>query len=156
MTRRTRRCTTCWARTAIENPFRSAAPNTKNAKTGDLPRPFGDGAEELGYPGFFAANMSFDSTGEVHAGVYTRGEIRAPDRMMYLVDSYAGETIGNNGDFNVAFDWKGKTCEVDFRYSGDTCLMLFLDGHTDQQGFWTNLEQLQENRRIKVTDVTTN
>ena len=40
--------------------------------------------------------------------------------------------------------------EVDFRYTGDTCLMMFLDGHLEQQGIWGTIDELEGD----VTDPT--
>ncbi|MCZ6734754.1 MAG: prepilin-type N-terminal cleavage/methylation domain-containing protein, partial [Planctomycetota bacterium] len=89
----------------LENPFRSAALNKRNAPAGSGtgpapigdagPTPFGSGAQEIGRPGYFAANNFFNADQEVdsEARFYTTGQIKAPERSMYLVDSVAGETI---------------------------------------------------------------
>jgi prepilin-type N-terminal cleavage/methylation domain-containing protein len=45
----------------LDNPFRSAVDNTQNMPNGDLPTPFGTGAQEKGLPGYFAANDFFDA-----------------------------------------------------------------------------------------------
>jgi type II secretory pathway pseudopilin PulG len=155
------------------NPFRSSAKNTRNTQGVTAPSdpvPFGEGATEQGLPGYFAANMSFDSTGIAHEGYLANGEIRAPARVLYLVDSFVGETIGPRPDGSSSFEeafliepttefsqdgGPNPNVEVDFRY-GDLCLMLFLDGHVGQQSPWTTLRNLQQDREVKVTDVTNN
>lgn len=146
----------------FESPLRSAAPNTLNVAIGsglgDGPKPFGSGAAEVGLPGFFAANNFFLQKGvnDVDPETWwTTGQIRVPERSMYLVDSYAGETIDPiPGPYDN--ESTPKTIEVDFRYSG-VCLMLFLDGHIDAtQVPWTNLADLQGQRRIKVQNLDKN
>ena len=132
-----------------DNVFRSKATNSKDVVGGTGPRPFGTGAQESHLPGFFAANNFFDSRPSTGNHWYTNGQIKAPDRSMYLVDSYAGETIDPGTP--AVWDVRGGTAEVDFRYS-DMCLMLFLDGHTAQQGPWTDLAGLEGSRRIRVTN----
>ena len=101
---------------------------------------------------------------------------------MYLVDSFAGLTIGGGpSDEQATFDafltqdvgsalrldgsgsgstpGVNATQEVDYRYSGgDACLMLFLDGHTELVSRFTNLRELQggdglPGRGIRVTDL---
>jgi prepilin-type processing-associated H-X9-DG protein len=143
-----------------KNPVRSAAANTRKLRTGsalnsqDSPTPFGPGAVQHGLPGFFAANQFFDSRLVGNTNWFTTGQIRTPDRSLYLVDSWAGETIedepyyfeeGTTGDIANAF-------HVDFRYS-DTCLILFLDGHVEPEGRWTTFDELVNNRRVKVQDL---
>ena len=131
------------------NVFRSKANNSKDIVNGTGPKPFGNGAQESSLPGFFAANNFFDSRlGGANRWV-TNGQIKAPDRSLYLVESYAGETIDPQDA--AAWDVQNGTAEVDFRYSG-VCLMLFLDGHTSQEGPWTNLAGLEGARRIRVTN----
>ena len=114
------------------------------------PKPFGDGAQETGYPGYFAANDFFDSTGEDDRWV-TNAQIRFPAQSMYLVDSFVGEVIA---DEPVPFDdtKDPSTLEVDFRY-GDMCLMLFLDGHVEAETVWMDLDELSK-RRVRVTELT--
>ena len=76
---------------------------------------------------------------------------------MYLVDSLAGETIEDDIDpwhANIAVAESDSTCEVDFRYSGATALMLFLDGHTQSVGRWKHLEELWKVRKIRVQELT--
>jgi hypothetical protein len=53
---------------------------------------------------------------------------------------------------------------VDFRYPGETCLMLMLDGHVEQQTRFEHLadgtapdedyDDLEEDRGVRVTDLT--
>lgn len=139
----------------LANPLRSAAENTLDFMSigmsgggggigdgnPDLPKPFGDGAKEAGIAGFFAANNFFNSTGE-EGRWFTTAQIKIPENSMYLVDSFAGEVIE---DAPEPFDRSllDKTIEVDFRYTGNTCLMLFLDGHVSPQGQWKNIDDLQ-------------
>ncbi|MDG2424701.1 MAG: type II secretion system protein [Phycisphaerales bacterium] len=158
-----------------------------------LPKPFGGGAWEKGLPGFFAANNFFDArsqrdqSGDLQGSTVdryvTHGQLISPSSSMYLVDSFAGLTIGGNPndeeatarafaiqDFdNVAILNDGResvrldgdaTQEVDLRYGGgEGCLMLFLDGHVDMISRFSGLRQLQggegvsENRGIRVTDL---
>lgn len=166
-----------------------------------LPLPRGSGAWERGMPGFFAANNFFDSrSARDVSGIeadskadrtWAEGQIKAPARSLYLVDSFAGETIGGTpgflgtsnyttqqvdyytdtaSSFHVAAEQmdsvdgesstpEGGQCdqEVDFRYGGQ-CLMLFLDGHVDQQERWSSLWDLegrdgQPGRGIRILDL---
>jgi len=135
----------------FDNTLRAAAPNTRDAP-GDsvdaLPTPFGSGAAEVGYPGFFAANDFFAAgwPGVSGGAFFSNGQIRFPDRSMYLVDSFYGETILPAPEpFDVSLDVPGDgTGEVDFRYgNGELCLMLFLDGHVDPEGRWETIDDLE-------------
>ena len=159
-----------------------------------LPKPFGAGAWEKGYPGYFAANNFFDARSERDQSVdfetgskidrfLTYGQIRDPARSMYLVDSFAGVTIGGNqqnesatvdafhvqdvdsvgtldGTLTTLSSSLDSTQEVDLRYAGGSaCLMLFLDGHVEQVGRFGGLGELQgqgggtSGRGIRVTDL---
>ncbi len=154
----------------FEDPFRSAAPNTRDvrlsfgggpsigggAKHG--PKPFFDGAQESGLPGYFAANDYFATGG--FAGWKSMGEITVPEQSMYLVDSFAGEVIGGSDDeAREAFQAvdtstapvRPGTGEVDFRYNG-MCLMLFLDGHLEPQTQWNEICDLEgpDGRGIRI------
>jgi prepilin-type N-terminal cleavage/methylation domain-containing protein len=160
----------------IENPLRSKANNTRNmtATSGlsfdsstpmPVALPFGTGAREQGYPGFFAANQWFDSRANRYR---SNGEIALPSRSMYLIDSFAGEVIGerNSDDgtcaaFNFVPTGTGggpfgsggsptATGQVDFRYVGETCLILFMDGHAEPIGRFEKLKELEEKRRVRV------
>lgn len=148
------------------NVLRSAASNSKDLDGGDgLAKPFGTGAAERGRPGFFAANNFFnadpgsptfnDALGS-QQGFWTTGQIKAPDRSMYLVDSFAGEVIEDEPEpyLRVAVPPPDpETLEVDFRYSG-VCLMLFLDGHVGPEGMWKDLMELQTKRQIRIQNLT--
>jgi len=148
------------------NVLRSAASNSKDLAGGDgLAKPFGTGAAERGLPGFFAANNffnadpfspTFNETPGSQQGFWTTGQIKAPDRSMYLVDSFAGEVIEARAEPYqrvVVAPGGPETLEVDFRYSG-VCLMLFLDGHVGPEGMWTNLLELQTKRQVRITHLT--
>ena len=157
----------------LANPFRSAAQNTLDysppaggsgigGQNQGIPKPFGQGAKEAGRPGFFAANNFFNSTGD-DGKWFTTAQIRAPESSMYLVDSFAGEVIDaawEPYDRNPGTN----TIEVDFRYTGNTCLMLFLDSHVGPQGKWKNIDELQgdpnvdgdNGRGIRIQNLTSN
>jgi hypothetical protein len=149
--------------------------------------PYGAGAGEKGLPGYFAANNFFnaDATGTdgrdptrllpgqnpggTPPPLYTHGQIRMPERSMYLVDSFAGEVIQPWADRykpaievgqNDPTQGIDSEIQVDFRYS-DLCLMLFLDGHSETQTRWTGIEELEgyadnpadyepTNRRVRI------
>lgn len=143
-----------------KNPFRSTVEMKKPLKSTDdisasLPRPFGPGASstEAGQLGYFAANDFFDATpasgspAGTQGNWYTNATIRRPNQSMYLVDSRAGETIPL-----LDASWKPDTadCEIDFRYVGDSCAMLFMDGHVTTEGKWTDLNDLERSRQIRV------
>ena len=154
-----------------DSPFRSMALNSRDymieaSTLGDGPTPYGSGATEAGLPGYFAANDFFnarpDAPDEYDADGnsppptgrwFSTGQIRAPARSMYLVDSFAGAVISpgslDNGVFVAeAFDntvdpaTGYRSIQVDFRYNGNA-LMLFLDGHIDPVAPWEDLEGLQ-------------
>ncbi|MHC4107079.1 MAG: type II secretion system protein [Planctomycetota bacterium] len=152
------------------NVLRSVAPNSRDFRGGDgIPKPFGTGAAEASLPGFFAANNFFNADPESPTfnnctgsqnGFWTTGQIKAPDRSMYLVDSFAGETIEDDPEpFLAAPGPVGTggttpTLEVDFRYSG-VCLMLFLDGHVAAIGPWDDICDLEGpgGRGIRIRDL---
>jgi len=147
------------------NPLRASAPNSRDFEGGDgIAKPFGCGAQEAGVQGYFAANNFFNTDPAAipcggtpqYTGWYVNGQIKKPDRSMYLVDSLAGETIEPiDAPFMTDMAVLPHTLEVDFRYSG-ACLMLFLDGHSSPQTPWANLADLQGSRRIKVTNLLNN
>ena len=129
------------------SPFWSAAQNTFNSPLGtdtSLPRPFGDGAQDVGKPGHFAANNFFDARpgGIGHIAI---GQIKVPDRSVYLVDSVAGEIIEDEPDpWNIIPDGADDLCEIDFRYN-ETCLMMMLDGSYKTTGeSWDKLDDLED------------
>jgi type II secretory pathway pseudopilin PulG len=167
------------------NPFRSTGINTRNfVPTGSQGNPgnFGDSVavNEAGLPGFFAANDFFDARPEEGAddgsGVgsignwYTTGQIRAPERSMYLVDSFAGPTIAPRPEpFDSVRDANNRTTiEVDFRRYNGVVLMLFLDGSVSVEPEWTDICDLEchpdgncncndadyRNRGIRISDLT--
>ncbi len=145
----------------VDHVLRSSANNTRPAPQytdpAALPKPFGPGGDHSGYPGYFAANSFFNSTENSNDNWYKNGQIKAPDQGIYLIDSLAGEVIEDDIEpwhANMAVAESDSTCEVDFRYSGDTCLMLFLDGHTKPVGRWKNLEELWTIRKIRVQELT--
>jgi type II secretory pathway pseudopilin PulG len=139
-----------------ENPFRSAAPNgiVPGGAVGALP--YGDGIkdEERGTPGYFAANDFFnaDPSSPVFSGWFVTGQIRAPSRSLYAVDSFYGEIIDA---LPRPWDVEGGAQEVEFRYA-DSCLMLMLDGSVKPEGKWASLSDLEYKRRIRVTNLTQN
>ncbi len=159
----------------LANPLRAAASNSKQALEGGTLTPFGNGADALNIPGFFAANDFFNARPDApplpgdtvtpDLGYWlTNGQIRVPDRSMYLVDSFYGEIIEPDADAygilvnSGSGDGPTKSAldpddigEVDFRYSG-TCLMLFLDGHIENVGPWPSLDFLQNSLRINITN----
>ena len=159
----------------INNPFRSAAANTQGtpgARLGALPMPYGCGATEEGLPGFFGANNFFNAdpdaidctTGNpLNAEWFTTGQIRLPERSMYLVDSFAGEVIQDDPlPFQVVSSGPvgpggqvPATTEVDFRYN-DSCLMLFLDGHVEPVIPWDEICDLEgpQGRGIRIRHLT--
>ncbi|MCH2151875.1 MAG: type II secretion system GspH family protein [Phycisphaerales bacterium] len=157
-----------------------------------LPKPFGAGAWEKGLPGFFAANNFFSAQSELDldpgsngSGIdryVTTGQLKGPAQSMYLVDSFAGLTIGGDptneqatvdafltqdvndigiisGGSDSIDNSADATQEVDFRYSGGkACLMLFLDGHVELVSRFGSLAELQgigdkPGRGIRVTDL---
>jgi len=137
-----------------DNPLRSEALNTKIPPNGTGATPYGTGAldEERGMPGYFAANNFFnaDSTSPTFNGWWVTGQVRSPDRSMYAVDSFYGETIE---DEPVPFNNTDPTLiQVDFRYA-DACIMLFLDGSVRPVGVWEDLVNLETERRIRVTNL---
>ncbi len=158
----------------IDNVLRSHAVNAANAPgqsggLSSLPRPFGNGAQEKGYPGYFAANDIFNTNAASPAPFplcyANNSQIRVPDRMLYLIDSKAGEIIepleyayfnspssgSSDGSAPEAMDLTtiNATGEVDYRY-GNTCLSMMMDGHIESLGPWSNLEQLEQDWGIHV------
>lgn len=111
-----------------------------------LPTPFGPGAgfREKGQPGYFAANDFFDSTG---GNWYTTAMIKRPAMSAYLVDSRAGECIPQTPEAWLPDTTDG---QVEFRYAGDVCCMLFLDGHVTVESKWQDLPNLEGTRQIRV------
>lgn len=146
----------------VDSPFRSTVANSRNAPDGNgraIHLDNGEGAHESGLPGYFAANDFYravrDSQEDQSIDYWTNGQIRAPDRSVYLVDSFYGEIIRplpEPWDSSIG----SETIQVDFRYSG-VCIMLFLDGHVDPVGPWDTLEDLEGpdgGRQLRITDPT--
>jgi len=164
-------------------------PGDPEGRMAGLPTPVGGGAWEKEMPGFFAANAFFDArsardvsgqAGDPHMDRYvTHAQVRAPERSVYLVDSFRGETIGESpladravyeartvdawtNDIEVGTGITATysdqaagqpTQEVDFRYNdGQTTLMMFLDGHVDTQSPWASYQDLV-NRHVRVMDL---
>ena len=120
-------------------------------------RPFGTGASilEVDQPGYFAANDFFNATPSGTNALgnwYTNAMLRFPAISMYLVDSRAGETMPLPTDPLAPNAWlpANAQCEVDFRYLGDACSMLYLDGHVGTQTKWIDLNDLVNNRQTRV------
>jgi len=161
------------------NPMRSKVPMTTPISALDASdaRPFGDGAcaRELGQPGYFAANDFFNSIAAEGGRWYTTNAmVRMPSQSLYLVDSRAGETIDPPLGWNeITRDWADaeskkrwapirnnvapddpdhprQRCEVEFRYVGDLCLILYLDAHLATMGKWASYAELSSARQTRV------
>lgn len=148
--------------------FRSTV-NMSKTPNGTEALPFGTGATmtEAGHPGYFAANLLFDARPEEGpSGEYvnqfgrwrTSAEIKHSDQTMYLVDSWHGEVIeptafgfgSPSPSFGTGQSFEG---QVDFRYPGNTCLMLFMDGHIGTENSWDDFTDLRSIRNIRVSDL---
>jgi len=150
----------------IPNILRSTATNTREVAGGTGALPFGTGAQALGLPGYFAANNFFsaDQDDPEFNGTWTTGQIRQPERSLYLVDSYAGEIIEDepepwdvdsqygDPDKDARVITGASDCQVDFRYA-EKALVLFLDGHVEPVGAWKDLDRLETIQRIRVRDL---
>ena len=134
-----------------ETVFRSKATNTR-AVGGNAATPFGTGtlASEKGQAGYFAANDFF----RVDAGSnnwYSTAQIRFPTLSVYLIDSYAGETIAPSREgFGDAA--QGIPNQVDFRYIGDTALLLTMDGAIRSESQFLDYEEFEE-RSYRLHDL---
>jgi prepilin-type N-terminal cleavage/methylation domain-containing protein len=155
-----------------KNTFRSEVelqrPMPTDASSEALP--FGQGASirEQGQPGYFAANDFFNSIAAEGGRWYTNAMIRMPAQSLYLIDSRAGETIeppvfnatSNQYDTDSLKRWRPinnaspqeprELCEVEFRYIGDLCCVLYLDAHVATQGKWTDFPELPNARQTRV------
>ena len=84
------------------------------------------------------------------------GQIRRPEASMYIADSNVGELLGLSAQVldpnNLTLDLVG----VEYRYSGDITLMLFLDGHVDGFTQWENLLELEKELGVRVLDLDKN
>ena len=119
---------------------------------GTAATPFGTGSvgSELGDPGYFAANDWFRYDGP-ESRVVSLPQIRFPARSVYLVDSYAGETIAPTTEA-----WGGPLFDgdnqVDFRYLGNNALMLLLDGGIVAEPEFDELQEI-EDRGYRIRDL---
>jgi len=116
-------------------------------------------------PGMFAANNYFDSRPaaaraktvsgydartelSTASGTYFNyGQMVSPEASAYLIDSAAAETIDPVNDETLKmmpFDTDDPTfCQVAFRYPGDTCCILLLDGHVRTEQRWDEISDLE-------------
>jgi type II secretory pathway pseudopilin PulG len=138
--------------------FRSSV-RMQQAAGGTDALPFGTGSQmgEVGDNGYFAANLLFDARPDSSENLYgdwrTSAEIRRPGKTVYLVDSYHGEVIAPTPEgFGSPADPSGNAFEgqIDFRYPGETSLMLFMDGHVGTEGRWELFDDLKDLRGIQV------
>jgi type II secretory pathway pseudopilin PulG len=132
------------------NVFRSATRMTKVVDgTGAFPFGTGSQSSERDQPGYFAANHFFDLTSN-GGKWFTTGQIVRPMSSMYLVDSYGGEVTVQSGSSVDTFQLD----YVDFRYPGEVCIMLMLDGHVESPvQAWESLRDLEESRQVRVLDL---
>lgn len=132
-----------------KNPFRSAAEMTRTSE-GTNAVPFGTGSQlvEKGHPGYFAANAFFDVR-PAGATWWVNGQILRPAQSVYLIDSFAGEITQTTGSGVDNYQW----ADVDYRYVGDKCLMLFLDGHVTAEDAFDSLRELEEGRQIRTLNL---
>jgi len=115
------------------------------------------------YPGFFAANQFFNALpgSPTENGWWRIGQIADPAKSLYLIDSFADETIEDEpGPWESDGELNGQ--QVDYRYAGDA-LILFLDGHTGTLGevkppytdppATNDLEEIELIRNIRITNL---
>ena len=144
---------------SYDSVFRAALKPT-TTPGGDEATPFGTGARrsEVAHNGYFAANLLFDARTDPNENLYgdwrNNSEVKRPSNTVYLVDSTHGETIeptalgfGSPDDPDPGMQLEG---QVDFRYPGQTTLMLYLDGHVGTEGRWEQFSDLREIRNILV------
>lgn len=138
------------------NVLRSTAENTKFAGTSSSEAwPFGAGSREIEktQPGYFAGNPFFDQrpNGFNPGKWWATGQIVRPVQSVYCIDSYGGEVfpvVGSASDPNSF-----AIPNVDYRYVGNVCLMLFLDGHVASESEFETLRELEEERQIRLLDL---
>jgi prepilin-type N-terminal cleavage/methylation domain-containing protein len=116
-------------------------------------------------PGMFAANNYFDARPaqartktvsgydartelSTASGTYFNyGQMVSPEASAYLIDSTAAETIdpvNDEAQSVTPFSTEDPTlCQVAFRYPGDTCCILLLDGHVRSEQRWDELIDLE-------------
>lgn len=135
----------------FKTAFRSTSLNTRSAE-GTAATPFGSGsvAAEKGQPGYFAANDWF-AVGSDAASWVSGPQIRFPARSVYLVDSYAGETIAPNGN-GWGDSSAGINTQVDFRYIGDNALFLTVDGGIAPETVFSDIDEVLE-RGYRINDL---
>lgn len=127
----------------LRNPLRSAEYNQQGGLKS--------------YPGFFAANQFFnaDPISPTFNNWWRIGQIADPASSLYLIDSFAGETIEDDSGF---WGIGEANQQVDYRYAGDA-LVLFLDGHTGSlaevqaAGSLTDLDVIEQERKIRVRNL---
>jgi len=150
-------------------PFRSAVPMKKQF-TGNVSadpdinsNSFGSRTIFVAEPGMFAANNFFDGRSATKRAFtnhkydaraelsganetfFTNGQIVRPESSAYLVDSICCETIDPvEGGTIEPFDATDtEDVQIDFRYPGDTCAILLLDGHARIEQRWETLTDLE-------------
>lgn len=139
------------------NPFRSEEPLRKIPPGGTGATPFGTGplSDEIGDPGYFGGNPFFDARPPTLERPYSgsfwaTGQIKRPEVSMYCMDSNLGEMLDvtdpslNPGNPNL--DLKG----VEWRYTGNSAIMLLLDGHVETVGQWEGLRELEKDLGFRV------
>ncbi|MGI9014012.1 MAG: type II secretion system protein [Phycisphaerales bacterium] len=131
-----------------DDPFRSPENNSLGNNRGKL--------------GYFAMNLFFDSTRNGNNNWYTIGQIRQPDRSLSVIDSFGGVAPANSIDKETILDDYGPwgvdygglvDQKVDYRYAGEA-LALFLDGHVEGVGEVDDLDELEQDRKVKVRNLT--
>lgn len=140
---------------SVDNVFRSSEMMERTVGGSEM-RPFGTGAKrsETGHPGYFAANdyLSAIPTSDYPQGRwFSRGQIRAPDHSVLLIDSLAGETIFP-GDEGWGCNAHSIAPEVDFRYIGDNALILTFEGGVHAESQFDELEEI-EDRGYRIHDL---
>lgn len=143
------------SRPGFTTVFRSAAPNTRTVG-GNAATPFGSGTvdEERGQPGYFAANDWFSvGANATSDNWYSTPQIKFPAKAVYIVDSYAGETISPNEE-----GWGSPTdsslpTRVDFRYVGDNALFLTLDGGIKAEPDFADIDDVID-RGYRISNLT--
>ena len=144
---------------SYDSIFRSAIKPT-STPGGDEATPYGTGARpsEAAHNGYFAANLLFDTRTDPSENLYgewrNSSEVKRPANTVYLVDSTYGETIepnafgfGSPDDPDPGLQEVG---QIDFRYPGQTTLMLYMDGHIGTESQWEQFSDLREIRNILV------